>query len=166
MTDVSQTGGQLLDQAAEVLHNTRALIDKALSTLKANTVEDGRLSNARLDEYQLVSYELSLCWAECCAAGFMLDHASSCQDDFTSRLCALFCAEAVTASCGRLRARLADFELEDADIAAALNSGSAASFLASQLSAANIAAIGQEVLERGANLGPDALEVDPPFGDE
>ena len=93
MTDVSQTGGQLLDQAAEVLHNTRALIDKALSTLKANTVEDGRLSNARLDEYQLVSYELSLCWAECCAAGFMLDHASSCQDDFTSRLCALFCAE-------------------------------------------------------------------------
>ncbi|MFN2165583.1 MAG: acyl-CoA dehydrogenase family protein [Anaerolineae bacterium] len=158
MTDVSQTGGQLLDQAAEVLHSTRALIDKALSALKANTVEDGRLSNARLDEYQLVSYELSLCWAECCAAGFMLDHASSCQDDFTSRLCALFCAEAVTASCGRLRARPADFGLADADVAAVFNSGPAEAFLAGQLSAANIAAIGQIVVDRGANLGPDALE--------
>ena len=156
MTDVSQTGGQLLDQAADALHHTRALIDRALSSLKAKTVEDGRISPAKLDAYQLISYELSLSWAECCAARFMLDHSSQCQDDFTNRLCALFCAEAVTATCARLRARLADFELADADIAAVLDAHAA--FLASQLSASNIAAIGQDVVARGADLGPDLLE--------
>ena len=100
MSDVSPTGEQLLEQAGPVLRDTQALIDKALSALKAKTVVEGKLSNARLDEYQLVSYELSLCWAECCAARFMLDHAVACQDEFTSRLCALFCAEAVTATGG------------------------------------------------------------------
>ena len=156
MTDVSPTRGQLLDQAADVLQGTQGLIDRSLSALKAKTLDSGKLSNARLDDYQLVSYELSLCWAECCAARFMLDHSRACADAFTSRLCALFCAEAVTTSCARLRTRLADFELADADVAAVLNDHAA--FLTSQLSAANIAAIGEDVVDRGADLGPDLLE--------
>jgi len=156
MTDVSPTGGQLLDQAADVLQGAQGLIDRSLSALKAKTLDSGKLSNARLDDYQLVSYELSLCWAECCAARFMLEHSHACADAFTSRLCALFCAEAVTASCARLRTRLADFELADTDVAAVLNDHAA--FLASQLTAANIAAIGEEVVDRGADLGPDLLE--------
>ena len=158
MTDVSATGGQALEQAAQVLAHTQALIDKALSTLKAKTVVDGKVSNARLDDHQLVSFELSLCWAECCAARFMLDHSTACQDAFTTRLCALFCAEAVSATCARLRARLADFELQDADVAAVLNAPVAAAFMAEQLAADNIATIGQDVMDRGADLGPDALE--------
>ncbi len=158
MTDVSQTGGKLLEQAARVLASTQGLIGKALSALKAKTVEDGRLSSVKLDAHQLISYELSLCWAECCAAGFMLDHSRHCQDDFTNRLCALFCAEAVSATCARLRSRLADFELEDEDIAAVLTGDGAKVFLASQLSASNIAAIGAEVVDRGPDLGPDALD--------
>ena len=156
MTDVSTTGGQLLEQATRALQDTQGLIDRALSALKAKTLDGGKLSNAKLDAHQLVSYELSLCWAECCAARFMLDHSGRCQDEFTSRLCALFCAEAVTACCARLRARLADFALADADIAAVLHDNTV--FLASQLSAANIAAIGQDVIDRGAKLGPDLLE--------
>jgi len=156
MTDVSPAGSQLLDQAADVLQGTQGLIDRALSALKANTLDGGKLSNARLDGYQLVSYELSLCWAECCAARFMLDHSRACDDEFTSRLCALFCAEAVTTSCARLRARPADFELADAAVAAVLERQ--AEFLANQLSAANIAAIGEDVIDRGADLGPDLLE--------
>lgn len=156
MTDVSPAGSQLLDQAADALQGAQGLIDRALSALKANTLDGGKLSNARLDDYQLVSYELSLCWAECCAARFMLDHSRACDDEFTSRLCALFCAEAVTTSCARLRARLADFELADADVAAVLERQ--AEFLAKQLSAANIAAIGEDVIDRGADLGPDLLE--------
>ena len=155
MTDVSPKGGQLLDPAAAVLDSTTGLIDRALSALKVKTVDNGKLSNAKLDGFQLVSYELSLCWAECCAARFMLDHARECNDDFTSRLCGLFCAEAVTAVCARLRARLADFELADADISAVLTAH--APFLNSQLNAASIAAIGADVIDRGADLGPDLL---------
>ncbi len=156
MTDVSPTGGQLLEQAAAMLQGTQGLIDRALSKLKAKTLDGGKLSNPKLDACQLVSYELSLCWAECCAARFMLDHSRQCRDEYTSRLCALFCAEATSASCARLRARLADFELSDAEIAAVLADNAA--FLADQLSAANIAAIGQQVVDRGADLGPDLLE--------
>jgi len=139
-----------------MLQGTQGLIDRALSKLKAKTLDGGKLSNVKLDACQLVSYELSLCWAECCAARFMLDHSTRCEDEFTSRLCALFCAEAASASCARLRARLADFELADADIAALLADN--ATFLSGQLSATNIAAIGRDIVERGADLGPDLLE--------
>ncbi|MEM8561438.1 MAG: acyl-CoA dehydrogenase family protein [Pseudomonadota bacterium] len=158
MTDVSTTGGELLDQAAHVLTATRGLIDMAISTLKSKTFEDGRLSSSKLDDYQLVSYDISLCWAECCAAQFMLSHAQQCEDDFTDRLCALFCAEAINSTCARLRSRLQDFELTEDDITSVLNNTIAQVFMSTQLSATNLAAIGEEVVQRGADLGPDLVE--------
>ncbi|MEM1153801.1 MAG: acyl-CoA dehydrogenase family protein [Pseudomonadota bacterium] len=158
MTDVSTTGGELLDQAAHVLTGTQGLIDIGIRSLKSKTLEEGRLSSSKLDDYQLVSYDLSLCWAECCAAQFMLKHALECEDDFTDRLCALFCAEAINSTCARLRSRLQDFELAEDDIANVLNNTIAQVFMSTQLSAANLAAIGEEVVNRGADLGPDRVE--------
>ncbi len=158
MTQASPTGTALIDQASQVLGSVSALVDRALSALKAKTSEGGKLSTARLDEYQLVSYELALCWAECCAARFMLDHAKQAQDDFTTRLAGLFCAEVANASCARLWARVTDFGLASADLAAVLTEPASAAFLAGQVSADNIAAIGADVTERGADLGPDLLE--------
>jgi len=158
MTDLPQAGGPMLDQAAAALTSIRTLIDSALSQLKTWTREDGRLSNARLDEHQLVSYELSLCWAECCAAQFMLDHAQQAGDAFSNRLAALFCAEAVTSSCNRLRTRPLDFGLSEEQLATVCGAPAMSAFLAEQLSAKNIEAIGEQVLERGADLGPDLLD--------
>ena len=158
MTDLPQAGGPMLDQAAAALTSIRTLIDSALSQLKTWTREDGRLSNARLDEHQLVSYELSLCWAECCAAQFMLDHAQQAGDAFSNRLAALFCAEAVTSSCNRLRTRPLDFGLSEEQLATVCGAPAMSAFLADQLSAKNIEAIGEQVLERGADLGPDLLD--------
>jgi len=158
MTQASPTGTALLDQASQVLGSVSALVDRALSALKAKTSEGGKLSTARLDEYQLVSYELALCWAECCAARFMLDHAKQAQDEFTTRLAGLFCAEVANASCARLWARVSDFGLASADVAAILTNPATAAFLAGQVSADNIAAIGAEVADRGPDLGPDLLE--------
>ena len=158
MTDLPQAGGPMLDQAAAALTSIRTLIDSALSQLKTWTREDGRLSNARLDEHQLVSYELSLCWAECCAAQFMLDHAQQAGDAFSNRLAALFCAEAVTSSYNRLRTRPLDFGLSEEQLATVCGAPAMSAFLADQLSAKNIEAIGEQVLERGADLGPDLLD--------
>jgi (2S)-methylsuccinyl-CoA dehydrogenase len=155
-----------LSQATELLTATRGLLDRALSELKAKTLEGGKVSPARLDAHQLVCYELSLCWSECTSAGFLLDHAQRLQQeapgaaDFPARLAALFCAEAVTATTGRLRARPAEFSLSDADISAVTGADSAATFLASHLAAANIAAIGQQVLDREGDLGADLLDED------
>jgi len=163
MTDVSNDGGQSLTQAAAVLSDTQGLIDRALTVLKSKTLEGDRVSPAKLDGYQLVSYELSLCWAECSAASFLLAHARRLQEEmpdtagFTTRLATLFCAEAVTNSAARLRARPADFGLSEADISAVTSGDNAAAFLAAQLAAGNIAGIGQEVLDRDGDLGPDLL---------
>jgi (2S)-methylsuccinyl-CoA dehydrogenase len=163
MTDVSNDGGQSLAQAAAILSDTQGLIDRALATLRAKTMEGDRVSPAKLDAYQLVSYELSLCWAECSAASFLLAHASRLEQEmpdaagFTTRLATLFCAEAVTNSAARFRARPADFGLSEADISAVTSGDSAAAFLAAQLAAGNIAGIGQQVLDRDGDLGPDLL---------
>ena len=162
MTDVSITDGQKLDQAAAALTATQDLIAAALSTLKSKTLVDGRVSPAKLDDYQLISYELSLCWSECTSAGFLLAHArrlldSTPQEDtFPIRLANLFCAEAVNTTLARLRARPADYGLADDEIAQ-VNSGDTAVFLAEQLAAGSIAAIGQEVLDRDGDLGADLL---------
>ena len=138
-------------------------MDSALSVLKSNTLDGDRVSPAKLDNYQLVSYELSLCWAECTSADFVLQHARKLLDEdpgaagFAGRLAALFCAEAVTSSVGRLRARPADFGLEEEAIAAAV-AGENATFLAGQLAADSIAKLGDEVLARDGDLGADLLD--------
>ena len=163
MNDVSHDGRAMLGQAGATLETTRGLIDQALSVLKSKTQDGGKVSPAKLDDYQLVSYELSLCWAECTSADFLLQYALRLVDEapsaagFAGRLAALFCAEAVTSSLGRLRARPADYGLAEADIAA-VAAGDAADFLAAQLAAESMAAIGEEVLGRGGDLGADLLE--------
>jgi (2S)-methylsuccinyl-CoA dehydrogenase len=164
MTDLSVSGGQMLDQASTLLHDTQNLLDRAFSALKKKTLDGDRVSPARLDDYQLVSYELAMSWAECSAARFLLDYAQRLQADapgaadFGGRLAAFFCAEAVTSTTGRLRARPAEYELTDADISAVTGGDAASSFLAGQMAAANIAAIGDEVLERDGDLGVDLLD--------
>ncbi len=163
MTHVSHTDGQVLDQATDLLNNTRSLIDKSLSMLKAKTLVDGRVSAQKLDQYQLVSYELSLCWAELTAANFMLCYARRCYDDapgseaFATQLAGFFTAEAVNASLARLRARPADFDLSELEITGVVTEPVAAEFLRTQLNGVYIASIGEQVLDRDGDLGPDLL---------
>ncbi len=164
MTDAPLSGEQMLDQASEVLSNTRQLLDQVLSGLKARTLEGDRVSPAKLDDYQLISYELSLSWAECSSAQFLLDYAQRLQKDlpggadFGTRLAGFFCAEAVTSTTARLRGRPRDFGLELSEIDAVTGGDQAREFLDSQLAAANIAAIGEEVLDRQGDLGADLLD--------
>lgn len=163
MTDVSQSGGQQLAQATRLLQAIRDLLDTALSELKAKTVDAGRVSTAKLDDYQLISFDLSLSWAECTAAGSLLNYAQRCATelpgsaDFAARLANLFCAEAVHACGARLRARPADYGLSEAQLAGVLSETGSAEFMSEHMSAANIAAIGQLVLDRDGDLGPDLL---------
>lgn len=162
MAEASKDELQLLEQAGAVLAANRGLIDRALTVLKANTLEGDRVSPAKLDDYQLISYELSLCWAECTAASFLLCHARRLLDEapdadgFTTSLACLFCAETIASSTARLRARPADFGLTEAEISAATDSAGA-SFMATQLAADNLAAIGANVLDRDGDLGADLL---------
>ena len=160
MSDAFSDLEQQLQQAGDALQATTQLIDTALSTLKSLTIDGERVSPAKLDEHQLVSYELSLSWSECTAARFLTAHAlqlaaySVSANTLTIQLSNLFCAEAITNTLNRLRARPADYGLTHADI---ITDPVAEEFLSKQLASQNIAAIGQAILDRDGDLGPDLL---------
>ncbi len=166
MTHVPTDDGHQLEQAAAVLETGCGLIDQALSILKTKTVDGDRVSAAKLDTFQLISYELSVSWSECTAARFLLAHArrleadSSTDHAFTARLAALFCAEAVTNCVSRLRTRPTDFGLSLAQLAEVDSDAKYAGFMAYHLGADNVAGIGQEVVARAGDLGPDLLGED------
>lgn len=160
MTYLSASDEHVLEKAGAALASTQSLLDRALSHLKSITVVSGRVNAAELDQYQLVSYDLALCWAECTAARFCLDHAmrlASLEDDtaYISDLATTFCADSITQSAARLRARPADYGLTDGDIAAVVSG--AHSFLSIQLSAQNLERVGEAVLQRDGDLGADLL---------
>ena len=160
MSDAFSDLEQQLQQAGAALQATTQLIDTALSALKLLTLDGERVSPAKLDEHQLASYELSLSWSECTAARFLTAHAlqlaarSVSENTLTIQLSNLFCAEAITNTVNRLRARPADYGLTHADI---ISDPVAEEFLSKQLAAKNIAAIGQAILDRDGDLGPDLL---------
>ena len=160
MSDAFSDLEQQLQQAGAALQATTQLIDTALSALKLLTLDGERVSPAKLDEHQLASYELSLSWSECTAARFLTAHAlqlaarSVSENTLTIQLSNLFCAEAITNTVNRLRARPADYGLTHADI---IIDPVAEEFLSKQLAAKNIAAIGQAILDRDGDLGPDLL---------
>ncbi|MFT4615636.1 MAG: (2S)-methylsuccinyl-CoA dehydrogenase [Bacteroidia bacterium] len=163
MTDVSVEDGQQLDSATALLAATRTLFDRAFSAIHAASLEDGKVSPQKLDEHQLACYELSVSWAECTAAGFLLDHArrllesAESNDSLVTGLSALFCAEAINNSLARLRSRPADYGLDEAAINAVTASAADRGFLATHLAAKNIAGLGDQVLDRQGDLGPDLL---------
>lgn len=160
MNDVVSSDGQALGHASALLTATNTLISEAFSRLKANTVVDGRVSPAKLDSYQLISYDLSISWAECTSAEFLLRHANKlAQEDakknsLTIRLATLFCAEAIQNTLNRLRARVADYGIDPAP----LDEISQSKFLGSQQAAANISELGQQILDSDGDLGPDFLD--------
>lgn len=163
MSEFPHHDEQQLEPALAVLAATTQLIGRALSALKMQTTEAERVIPARLDEHQLASYDLSLSWSECTAARFLLAHAtrlaaeSSAANVYTTRLATYFCAEAVTNTLHRLRTRPADFGLSHKDISSIDGDAATAEFLSQQLAARNVAAVGQAVLDRDGDLGPDLL---------
>jgi len=163
MSANSREPGPELAAAAAALARCRALIDRALAGVRARTLDDGKLSPRKLDAHQLACYDIALCWAECTAAGFLLSHAHRVAAEcpgataLTAPLTALFCAEAVAAVLGRLRLRPADYGLGSADINTVEADPDVAAFLARQLAADTIAAVGRQVQDAGGDLGPDLL---------
>jgi (2S)-methylsuccinyl-CoA dehydrogenase len=161
MTEVAQNDELALDQAATVLAATQTLLSQALSHIKSQCLEGDKVSPAKLDGFQLVSYELALSWAECTAARFALEHAtelssSSSPDGFCLDLATSFSAEAVMNTLNRLRTRIHDYGLAQGDIESICDN--ADEFLAKYLSSTHLAELGQQVLDRDGDLGPDLLD--------
>ncbi len=153
MSELIQTPAEQLQQATLALAAVQKALDYSLADLKERTQKaDGRVSAALLDQHQLVSYDLSLSFAEVTGARFALDYAKRARESSSGsaseltleeRFALLFAAEAVQNARNRLSARPADFGLNEDWLSATVDHAVARRFCLAQLPAERVAELGQ-----------------------
>lgn len=164
-----------MHQASQHLEAADALIKKSLRWIKQQCVGGKGVSNDKLDEHQLASFDLAWCAAESTAARFTLeysDKAAAASETgggicLEQRMALVFCAEALQNIHHRFWARPQSFGLDAADVAA-LASPTLTSFCQAQLDAGNLETLGRQVAALdGASgaylLGDDAMMMQDSF---
>ncbi len=169
MPDRNPQAQALIDHARLALETTQEALDIALAHLKDHAQQDGRISASKLDDYQLVSYDLALSAAEAAAARFSLAYADRLRNregdparslTMEEGLALCFTAEAVNAIRARLNTRPEDFNLNRAIWERTLGSETVRRFCGKQLNAANIAELGKTVAELDGQTGAYLLDED------
>ena len=141
-----------MNELVQALDTIEALVGRSLSATKTACTGERGVSAAALDEYQQVTAELSVCTAEIQCARTYLAHVSA-GSDFEQTLAATFCAEMLQNIRNRLARSPADFGLTGQDIDTLPMSA-----CGDLLSTARLAALGQQVVERGGDLGQRGLD--------
>ena len=131
-----------------------ACIKKALSHIKSLCSQDGKVSNAKLDDHQSAIYDLSISHAEI-QCGLIFQDFAATKDTIEQSLADLFCAEAISHVIARLKKCpsdmglvYADFEFETA----------ARAFVARQLGKENLSKLGKRISLGRGNLGNRGLD--------
>lgn len=163
-----QQTGELMRQAKKALEAAQSVLDRALANLKSWTLKEGRVSSSKLDDYQLISYDAALSYAEATAARFILDYAGKAReaadnpDDpmLEERFALFFTAEALHSIRARLAARPNDYGLTQGELADTLQSEAVREFCKTQLTAQNMADLGKTVCDKEGYLGNYLLDDD------
>lgn len=162
MTEVnSRTQGAL-----PYLESADAVIAKSLGWIKGQCGDGKGVSNEKLDQHQMASFDLAWCAAESTAARFALEYAGKVAAGRTGdsvcleeQMALAFCAEAMLNIHNRLRARPRSFGLDDADLAA-LATPSLSRFCQTHLDAGNLEALGKSVVALNGASGAYMLSDD------
>ncbi|HNC51712.1 MAG TPA: acyl-CoA dehydrogenase family protein [Accumulibacter sp.] len=161
MTEVnSDTLGSL-----QYLESADAVLRQALTWVKRECAGGKGVSNEKLDEHQMASFDLAWCAAESTAARFAVEYArqvaavapvadGSCLEE---RMARVFCAEALQNIHNRLRARPQSFGLDDSNLAP-FAATAVSRFCQSQLDAGNLESLGREVIARNGASGAYMLD--------
>ncbi len=169
MSEQSNSAEQLMQRARQALATTEQALETAVASLRDHTVVDGRISSAKLDDYQLVSYDTALSAAEAAGAQFVIDYAERVREQSQSpqgaltleERCALvFTAEAIESIRARLELRPQDYGLTREQLAATLDSESLQQFCAEQLAVERIAELGRLVADADGQTGAYLLDED------
>ncbi len=156
-----------LKRAERALATARKALDLGLATIRERCNVDGDVSGELLDDYQQQCYDLALSIAECTAAQFMLQYASSVlerqgRDDERlvpeERMALSFCAEALANIRGRIAPRLGDHGIDDKELAATLDHPRVRSFCAHELAVDRLAELGAALRELGGGSGVHLLD--------
>lgn len=160
---------QQTQAAQSYISAVQALVDQSLSYVKQQCLnEAGRLSGSRLDEYQVVSYELAYCSAELSAAKFVAKYAQEHRDQkgeqdalyLEEQFSLHFAAEAIRNCETRLSARPAEFGLERSQLSPVFSNTEMLAFCDTYLSSAAMADLGKFMLEQNGRLGDYQLDED------
>ncbi len=166
---MSQHASQLIDQAQTAVESGQKLLDKALSFVKRQCLNQaGRVSATRLDDHQLASYDLAFSYAEISAARNLLDYARRIREargaavalQQEERIALGFCAEALQNVRSRLFPRRAEFGIGVDDWNSLLDSPASQGFCCEQLATVNLAALGRLMMEQNGWVGDYLLEED------
>ena len=149
-----------LQCVAEAVASAKVLVNRALFYFKGECSDEKGLSAVRLDEHQLVCYEISFCVADLSAAEALLDYTQQVlgQDELAAWVACQFSCEALTAVMGRLMARPRDYGLTVADIHESFAAFDASGLSAEYLSAQKMAALGRELIAREGDFLPSNLD--------
>lgn len=166
---MSQNAKQSIQHARQHLDSVQALVDQSLSHIKRCCINDkGRLSGSKLDEHQLVSYELAYCCAELSAARFACDYAERQRETkgdqtdvyLEERFALQFCSEAIQNTQGRLLARPDEFGLDLSASQAVFADEALSAFRREFQSTAQMAELGKLMLEQDGRTGEYQLDED------
>ncbi len=145
----------VLDAARAVLERTQAGVQDAFVALHGRVVEGERVQQAALDRYQPVAFELAWAAAETGAAASLLAYAEGLADagdqraGLPARLAAAGVADAANKVRDRFFASPGDYGLDGARVHEMLGDDESKGWVAQQLSADHLAALGAEVFARG-----------------
>ena len=160
MTEVTSD----MQDGLQYLESADSMIRKSLTWIKRQCVGSKGVSNEKLDEHQMASFDLAWCAAESTAARFVAEYARKVAAAATGdgvcleeRMARVFCAEALQNIHNRLRARPRSFGLSDADVAD-LASSTLSRFCQTQLDADNLEALGREVMALNGASGAYLLD--------
>ncbi|MCG8610199.1 MAG: acyl-CoA dehydrogenase family protein [Pseudomonadales bacterium] len=162
---MSQQNNVRIQQATQAMDAVQSILNRAFSYLKKQcTAPDGRISATRLDDYQLVSYDLAFCAAEVRAARSMLQVAEGRLNDehfpFEERTAVLFCAEIIENIRARIQPRCREYGLTRELLAETLETQSVLEFCESELSTLRYVELGGMVLSQTAHYGEPELDED------
>lgn len=141
MTDTHAAAGAAVDAAA-------ALVEGAARHLASLASDDGRISVAKLDEHQVVAYDLAHASAAVEGSRVMLEYAT--RGDLEAKLAYVYIADAFADIVGRLVGREAEWGVDPAMLA------SAHDFVAAHRDPAFLEALADELPRHGT--GPAHLD--------
>ncbi|MCP3867776.1 MAG: acyl-CoA dehydrogenase [Gammaproteobacteria bacterium] len=158
-----------MQRARRSLAATEEALNTAIRSLRDNTIENGRISSSKLDDYQLVSYDTALSAAESSGARFALDYAdrvraqrndSGDQLSVEDRCALIFTAETIESIRARLELRPEDYGLSRETLAKTLDSEALQQFCAEQLAVSRVAELGRDIAGMDGQTGAYLLDDD------
>jgi len=166
---LSQHPTQLIDQAQSSVEAGQRLLDLSLSFIKQNCInEAGRVSASKLDNYQLVSYDIAFSSAEIKGAQCMVDYARKIRENrgdsvtlqLEEQITLQFCAEVLQNVRARLAPRKAEYGLTQAQFNDTLDSADVQAFCDEHLATDKLVDLGKLVLRENGHTGDYILEED------